>query len=194
MQPKYEYVDLGLSVKWATFNVGASSEKEIGYRFAWGEVEHDKDHYDWNNYRWGDGSTFTKYYSGVDNKIKLDDEDDAVQQLWGDSWRMPTVEEAKELYDNCTWDEVVENGVVIGYRATAKNSNSIFFPSNGQLDEYGHENVEMVQIWTSECSGTMAYRLGKGWYGDGVTTYSERHDGLCLRAVQKNAEATFDMH
>ena len=188
MRPKYEYVDLGLSVKWATFNVGASSEKEIGYRFAWGEVEHDKDHYDWDNYRWGDGSIFTKYYSGVDNKTKLDDEDDAVQKLWGDLWRMPTVEEAKELYDNCTWEEVVENGVIIGYRATAKNSNSIFFPSNGQLDEYGHENVEMVQIWTSECSGTMAYRLGKGWYGDGVTTYSERHDGLCLRAVQKNTE------
>ena len=35
---KHEAVDLGLSVKWATCNVGAESPEEYGDYFAWGET------------------------------------------------------------------------------------------------------------------------------------------------------------
>lgn len=36
---EHEYVDLGLSVKWATMNVGASSPEDYGDYFAWGETK-----------------------------------------------------------------------------------------------------------------------------------------------------------
>ena len=35
----HEAVDLGLSVKWATMNVGANAPEEYGDYFAWGETE-----------------------------------------------------------------------------------------------------------------------------------------------------------
>ena len=60
--PEPEYVDLGLSVKWATFNVGATSSNEIGNFYAWGEIE-PKDTYTVNNYKWWNKSSkeITKY-------------------------------------------------------------------------------------------------------------------------------------
>ena len=74
----HEYVDLGLSVKWATCNVGASSPEEYGDYFAWGEVE-PKSSYGWSTHKYCNGyeSTLTKYnysssYGTVDNKTTLD--------------------------------------------------------------------------------------------------------------------------
>ena len=188
--PVPEAVDLGLpsGLKWASFNVGATKPEEYGDYYAWGEVE-TKEDYTWETYKWCNGSnnTLTKYNTQsengtVDNKTTLDPEDDVARVVLGGTWRMPTVEEAEELYNNCTWTMETVNGVS-GYRATSSNSNSIFFPCNGQLDEYGLENKNMVEVWTIKCYGTYAYRLAKGWFGDGVFAYSERHDGLCIRAV-----------
>ena len=92
----YEYVDLGLSVYWATFNVGATNPHEPGDFFSWGEIE-PKDNYDWTTYKWCNGSPnhFTKYntardYGIVDNKNILDPEDDVAHVKWGGKWRMPT--------------------------------------------------------------------------------------------------------
>ena len=58
----HEYVDLGLSVKWATCNVGASKPEEYGDYFAWGETE-PKSTYNWSTYKWCNGSDdiLTKY-------------------------------------------------------------------------------------------------------------------------------------
>ncbi|MBO5849722.1 MAG: hypothetical protein J6Q47_00385, partial [Paludibacteraceae bacterium] len=106
----HEYVDLGLSVKWATCNVGATRPEYFGNYYAWGETTPNTD-YDWDNYKWCNGSstTMTKYctdsdYGTVDNKTVLDKEDDAAAVNMGGSWRMPTLEEWTELIDNCTWE------------------------------------------------------------------------------------------
>ena len=98
----YEYVDLGLSVKWATCNVGATTPEGYGDYFAWGETK-PKDYYAWSTYKYCDSSslTLTKYcsksYYGKDsfsdNKTILDSEDDAATVNWGGAWRMPTKEE-----------------------------------------------------------------------------------------------------
>ena len=109
----YEYVDLGLSVKWATFNVGATKPEEYGYYYAWGETE-PKTSYTWTNYKFRtsgdswDNVKFSKYntsssYGTVDNKTVLDPEDDVAHVKWGGSWRLPTKEEQDELCDSCTW-------------------------------------------------------------------------------------------
>ena len=41
------YVDLGLSVKWATCNIGATKPEEYGDYYAWGELN-PKNDYSWN--------------------------------------------------------------------------------------------------------------------------------------------------
>lgn len=132
-----EYVDLGLSVKWATFNVGASKPEEYGDYFAWGETT-TKTTYNWSTYKYCNGSddSLTKYnnsssYGTVDNKTQLDLSDDAARANWGGAWRMPTKAEQDELRENCTWTWTTQNGVN-GYRVTSKsNGNSIFLPAAG---------------------------------------------------------------
>lgn len=133
----YAYVDLGLSVKWATCNVGASQPEEYGDYFAWGETE-PKEVYDWSTYKWCNGSpkTHTKYctdsyFGTVDNKTTLEMSDDAAHANWGGSWRMPTKAERDELLEQCTWTWTTQNGVN-GYKVTSKkNGNSIFLPAAG---------------------------------------------------------------
>lgn len=130
-------VDLGLSVKWANFNVGASAPEDYGDYFAWGEIE-PKDEYNWDTYKWCEGSykTQTKYctnsdYGIVDNKTILELSDDAAYANWGSNWRMPTKEEQDELHEECTWTWTTQNGVN-GYKVTSKtNGNSIFLPVAG---------------------------------------------------------------
>lgn len=129
-------VDLGLSVKWATCNVGASEPWEYGGYYAWGETEEKSDYY-LETYKWCNGSSnpMTKYctdsiYGRVDNKTVLDPEDDVAHVKWGDSWRMPTLEEQQELLGECTWEWTELNGVN-GYRVTGPNGNSIFLPAAG---------------------------------------------------------------
>ena len=39
---KFEFVDLGLSVKWANMNMGANSSTEKGMYYAWNEVKCDE--------------------------------------------------------------------------------------------------------------------------------------------------------
>ncbi len=139
-----EYVDLGLSIKWATCNVGATKPEEYGDYFAWGEVE-PKEVYDWSTYKWCNGSydSLTKYnnsssYGIIDNKTVLDASDDAATANWGGAWRMPTKEEQDELRENCTWTWTTENGVN-GYRVTSNKEGytdkSIFLPAAGYRDD-----------------------------------------------------------
>lgn len=126
--PEPEYVDLGLSVKWATFNVGATKPEEYGDYFAWGETE-TKDKYSWATYKWGTSSNLTKYNT-TDGKTILDLDDDAAYVNWGGNWRMPSKEEVDELTQQCSWIWTTHNNVN-GYKVTGPNGNSIFLPAAG---------------------------------------------------------------
>ena len=130
--PAPEIVDLGLSVKWASFNIGASTPKEVGYSFAWGETK-PKSHFSWETYKWSNGTenSLTKYNSNsefgiVDNKSILDEEDDAAHVLYGGPWRMPTRDEANELYTYCD-EEVNYTDNTVTFTSTI-NGNAIVFP------------------------------------------------------------------
>ena len=191
----HEYVDLGLSVKWATCNVGASKPEEYGDYFAWGETQ-PKDYYDWSTYKWCNGSynTQTKYctdsyYGTVDNKTQLELSDDAARANWGGSWRMPTTEEQQELINNCTWTWTTQNGVN-GYKVTSKkNGNSIFLPAAGcrnlsSLDNAGSYGLYGLYWSSSLDTGDPvdAYEL----YFDSVYmrwNYNNRHCGQSVRPV-----------
>ena len=140
----YAYVDLGLSVKWATMNVGASKAEDYGSYFAWGETT-TKDTYNWSTYKYCNGNfdLLTKYCNKssygnngfTDNKTQLELSDDAARANWGGSWRMPTDAELTELREQCTWIWTTQNGVK-GYEVTSRKSgytsNSIFLPAAGR--------------------------------------------------------------
>ncbi len=127
-----EAINLGLSVKWAPWNLGASQASDYGEYFAWGEVVPKTDDdgnylsYDWDTYYWmKDGESswtkITKYqaedsqyaadwydYAKVfigDGKTSLESSDDAATANWGGKWRLPTQAELAELSneDNCEW-------------------------------------------------------------------------------------------
>lgn len=144
---KHDAVDLGLSVKWASYNIGASSPEEYGDYFAWGETK-SKGTFDWSSYKWCQGSstTMTKYcvisnYGNIDKKTTLGLDDDAAHVNWGGSWRMPTVEEQNELYKKCSWVWSTLNGVN-GIKVTSKvNGNSIFLPAAGCFEPNGVAGV-----------------------------------------------------
>lgn len=136
-----EAVDLGLSVKWASCNVGASSPEEQGNYYAWGEVE-PKDNYTWETYKWCDGTedSMLKYctngeysYNIIDNKTVLDLEDDAAHVNMGGNWRMPTYDEFNELRKNCTIISTTYKGVK-GHKVVGPNGNSIFLPVGFYVD------------------------------------------------------------
>ena len=151
--PAPEAVDMGLSVKWASFNLGASAPEEIGDYYAWGETEPyyssqdpltwkegKEAGYAWTSYKWcmWPDNKLTKYcsmssegYNGfVDDKVVLDLEDDAAHVNLGGDWRMPTYAEWEELRKQCTWTWTTRNGIA-GRRVTARNGNSIFLPVAG---------------------------------------------------------------
>lgn len=137
----HEYVDLGLSVKWATCNLGANSPEEYGDYFAWGETAPKSDD-SWATYKWCEGtdSTLTKYninsdYGIVDDRTRLEMEDDAACANWGEQWRMPTDAEWSELMDNCISMWTIQNGVLGRKFVSKKNGNSIFLPTAGRWYE-----------------------------------------------------------
>ena len=150
-----EFVDLGLSVRWATCNIGATAPEEYGEYFAWGEVQ-TKKYYDFDNYKWTMSmpGTITKYctmesYGYVDDKTQLEPADDAARVNLADRWRMPTKYEFYELIYNCSLNWTEKNGVP-GYECVSRfNGKSIFIPAAGynahnpiSVNEYGY-------YWTS---------------------------------------------
>ena len=131
----HEYVDLGLSVKWATCNVGANSPEDYGEYYAWGETS--------------TKSIYTEDKCETWNQ-KIDDikgtNRDVAHVKWGGDWRMPTEEEFKELLEKCNWEWAGS-----GYEVTGPNGNSIYLPAAG------HRNGERLYgdgLWGDYWSST----------------------------------------
>ena len=188
----HEFVDLGLSVKWATCNVGAGKPEDNGNLYAWGETE-PRDIYDprsWETSKWGEYLLgFTKYNTHreqgtVDNKTTLDPEDDVAHVVWGGKWRMPTKQEMVELHDNCTWEWTTVNGVN-GYRVTSKiqgyTDRSIFLPAAGSALNSRYEYGSRGSYWSKSIEpqndGTGSMSCHSAAIIDFTSRYAEISDG-----------------
>lgn len=135
----HEYVDLGLSVMWATCNIGEHMPEKSGDYFAWGETA-PKSKYDWSTYLWCNYTNdvwecLTKYNTqselgAVDKLTTLSLSDDAARQIWGGEWRMPTSKEIYELLTKCDW-EFKETGYEV---ISTINGNSIFLSAGGCMN------------------------------------------------------------
>ena len=187
----HAYVDLGLSVKWATMNVGATSPEGYGEYFAWGETQ-PKGWYDWSTYKWCNGSydSMTKYctnseYGQVDNKTTLDPDDDAAHVNWGGAWRMPTRAEQDELRNNCTWTWTSQNGVN-GYKVVGPNGNSLFLPAAGYRFEDDLNNAGSYgYYWSSSLNGYNSYYAYDLYFNSGSVDWGSnyRYYGFSVRPV-----------
>lgn len=196
---KYEAVDLGLSVKWATYNIGASKETELGDYFAWGETQK-KASYTWDNYKFYNSvSKITKYctnssFGNVDGLTTLDMTDDAAHILWGDNWRIPTKAEQEELINNCNafWITSYDGSGVPGYLLFSKKPGFecqyIFLPVTGYKDDNNMENISFeASYWSSTLSDVDddAFEIYLTQTQCGVRRLGYRSHGESIRAVCK---------
>lgn len=192
----HNYVDLGLSVKWATCNIGANAPKDYGNYYAWAETT-TKNTYHWSTYKYcleTGAYTFdyTKYYTDrgigsiVDNKTTLEAVDDAATQNWGGSWRTPTNIEIRELQSNCASEWVSLNGIEGLKVISHKNGNVLFLPAAGYRENNG-----------LYCAGSKGYYWSSSLYFTGpgcaycmdfqffATDAKTRYWGLPIRPVCK---------
>lgn len=139
----HEWVDLGLSVKWATCNIGASKPEDYGKYYAWGETGTKREFMP-NNYKYYNRPerSFTKYcvdsrFGIVDNETCLNHLDDAAQNNWYGMWRMPTKAEFDELLSNCdltftdNYNGTGVKGCVFRSLKEGYTDKSIFLPAAG---------------------------------------------------------------
>ena len=183
-------VDLGLSVKWAGWNVGASSPEQYGGYYAWGETE-EKSDYDYDTYKYwsdkdGDGYWDSNEFINIGSNISGTQYDVATVK-WGNGWRMPTKAELEELETKCKWVGYTYNGVR-GCKVTGPNGNSIFLPcagyrngtSLGIAGDYGN-------YWggsLDELNSTRAWSLDVDYYGNHYMLSYNRRYGHSVRPVR----------
>lgn len=166
MHNGYEYVDLGLSVKWATSNM-------------------------YGHYRFGEKTPRptkvgnTDSYRGSTYSLS----NDVARTNWGGNWRLPTKSEFEELINKCKWTATTQGGVK-GLKVTGPSGNSIFLPAAGYRHEssndlmsrnevgyywsstsYGGGRVWTLNIW---CGGSSSNQKMAGAYGS---------FGNCIRPV-----------
>ena len=183
----YGWIDLGLSVKWATCNVGANAPEEYGNYYAWGETTTKSDYSTSNCPTYGLSYSQLQSQGYIDSEGNLNPQYDAATANWGGDWRMPTYAEQKELLNNCTWTWMTQNGVE-GYKVTSKvNSNYIFLPATGLHSEYAIIYGGGI-YWSSSpytyTDNDNAYGLYFYFYSDELRTIScNRYGGCSVRPV-----------
>ena len=178
----HEWVDLGLSVLWATCNVGASSPSDYGGYYLYGETT------EMSDYTLDKGGFIIEKAT---NKLNISGNSkyDAATALWGKGWRIPTRAEFEELCDECEWKWINMNGRQ-GYKVTGPNGGSIFLPASGDcgwmqspemgivgeiadcekygrylsssLDKYYRNKVNVLYFFSTFISVDAIYRFGAG--------------------------------
>ena len=174
---QHDYADLGLSVMWATCNVGADMPEDYGYYFAWGETE-TKETYTEQNYSLKVNGVYDTSMTEISGT-----QYDAATMMWQDTWRMPTIEEVEELATHCTWTWTSVNGIN-GYRITGPSGQHIFLPAAGQMREQAVNVGSTGYYWT----GTLSAEYTTAAYNLNFTGYSGRWSanrayGFCIRPV-----------
>ena len=191
----HEYVDLGLpsGTLWATTNVGADKPEDYGYYFAWGETE-PKSTYNWSTYFDsvdGSAGNFKKYYNNG-GKTELDLEDDAAYMNWGEGWRMPSLEQLKELYNSkyTTTQWTTQNGKNGRLITSKQNGRSLFLPAagyryDGSLGDAGYWGG----CWSRSLSASVSYYAFYLYFNlrlvDWISNY--RYYGRSVRPVRVSA-------
>ncbi len=195
VEPQSRMVDMGLSVMWAAWNIGATEPSDYGNFYAYGEIEPKWDYsvetYQWINPDYEEGQfydTWEQYYKLGSTFTGTNY--DVAHVKWGEQWRMPTQEEWKELIENCSWSWTAI-GDVAGCRATSRiNGNSIFFPAAGNMvgTEHTHDQLGCFYWTSSEYDGEpyeecRNYRANMDATNHSAEGYDYPDVGFSVRAV-----------
>ena len=171
----HEYVDLGLSAKWATCNMGAENPWDYGDYYAWGEIVPKEEFTEENSLTYG-----------IDiPDISGDPEYDAARADWGGTWRIPDETEMNELIEECDWEWTTDHDIN-GFRITGPNGNSIFLPAagymNGTLLDYAGDNGLYWGSTPFKSNPIYSYGLGflSSYQGYGI---DHRYYGYSIRPV-----------
>lgn len=190
-------VDMGLSVMWGKYNIGASAPEQYGDYYAWGEVE-TKSAYNWSTYKFGtdpDGP-FSKYisnssYDPVDYKTVLEEDDDVAHVNLGGKWRIPTDEEWTELREQCSWEWTGNyngsgiEGMIVTSLVPGYTDKSIFLPAAGHKynANFFYSNG---YYWSSTLYSEYPYKawfIALGSSGVSRTNHLTCCEGISVRAV-----------
>lgn len=134
-----EAVDLGLSVKWASTNLGATRSYQSGVYYHYGDT------------------TRLAIATSIAQLPKTDiigTDSDPVSAELPDGWASPTRAQMLELINNCTWVKDIEHGFP-GYRVYGINDRAqyyIFIPFAGYINNSGQvaqENTAFM-LWSGE--------------------------------------------
>lgn len=192
-------VDMGTSVKWAAYNLGATKPEEYGDYYAWGETQ-TKSNYKWSTYKLCNvdynrqtkycPADKTEYWDGEgtpDGKTVLDLEDDAAHVNLGGAWRMPTDEEWTELRVNCPWEWTVYEGIN-GYMVYGFDSgNSLFLPAAGyRYNTNLYDAGSLGRYWSSSLNTDYPLDAWGVYFSSGaVSRYGngQRYNGYSVRPV-----------
>jgi len=186
-----EMVDLGLSVKWSTHNLGASSPTDFGQYYFWGDTVGIRRPINDDEIVPYSGQ-YTEFESRLQNHIAKT-RYDAAYQLQGKNWRMPTVADFRELMNKCSCVRIYVNDVC-GFLFTGPNGNMLFLPeAEGLKPRYQNLSSGMIfndndsfkaVYWTDELADYSVYV-----YDDNLITIKDRywrnyyHYALPIRAV-----------
>lgn len=208
--PAMTYVDMNLSVKWATCNIGASKPSEPGYFFGWGELTPQMyKQYNWASYLKEFGAEIQsaddcgtakdpmkEYILGGIEYERSNDigavEFDMAHERLGGYWKMPSKREVEELMKMCDWEWMPEGNSeydgVAGWKVISDNGfsvQSIFFPAVGYYEEGEHQGNGSGYYWTSTPSKDNKHEAIMFQF-DGSSKQlfgSERYRGFVLRPV-----------
>lgn len=183
-EEEIEAVDLGLSVKWRGWNLGANTPEEIGNYYAWGELTSKSD-YTWDTY-------FDNPYNDADQWVGCTTQTDisgteldAAKVELAKEWRMPTKDEMQELVDKCTWkwDDARK-----GYIVTGPSGKFIFLPAAGNADGTDISNKGSYGgYWTgtANTAGSNSQAANLYFFEDTLhaVQWSNRYSGRSIRPV-----------
>jgi len=194
-------IDLGLSIRWASCNIGATAPEENGNFYAWGDTL-TRSSFTWGTYPYSGNSTntMTKYCTRaangtVDNRSTLLAFDDAAYINWGETWRMPTKDEWNELITQCTWKDTMYNDVPV-WQVTGPNGNSIYLP------KVGYKNNSSVTAgcyyWSSTLNTANSNdQCNRALYINAANRssamYGLRYVGMPVRAVYRREWPSFTL-
>lgn len=177
--PTNNLVDLGLTVNWSSMNLGANSPEEFGDYYAWGETATKTD-YKTSTYKYYDASTDT--YKDLGNPICKTDYD--VAYKLNRNLCLPTIEQATELVEKCTWTKTTLNNKTV-WEVKGPNGNKIYIPISGCISESNKVSyTNNAYIWTGEKSSvkTQAKTIKVTPDGPSIATNYKR-TGTIVRPV-----------
>ncbi len=174
----HPWVDLGLSVKWATCNIGALFPGNYGDHYAWGETIQKSE------YTLANSKTTGKNLGDISGNPQYD----VARKAWKGKWRMPTSDEFRELDKKCTWQWTNINGHD-GYKVTGPNKNSIFLPAAVYFEDSHWLPKYYGRYWTSSpiesstnTRGALIFFFQRDFH---YSTTSDRYEKHSVRAVME---------